>query len=414
MEEHGFELVAMGASLVCVICAYWIICRKDKSWINWTTSGFIVSLGAGYVFPLASLLLYGNSGSHYAFAYCYAAESLPFLAAAITYAKIRSPRLVANVSQPPPDIGALPWILLLVSWLLYAPILIEFRAYLLHPREIYNQTRTGYGAYFFGSTMFGNLAFVIYLFKKNKGKIAMFFFYFFCAALMYFHGSKGQLLTLVIIRVLFAVYVQQRKVKFLAALAAVSLFAVMGIASFAAFTDFNDLSEILLFVTGYSDYTKNAMMVIDDPTLGPYYGQLTLERAFYSRIPRALMPDKPKDYGGFKLARIYYPAEYREDSGSPDFSVGLDYADFGPFAILWIGFQGMASAYLIGILIPLLRIRPHPSTFIILLYFCGQSMIPAGLGALPEITFLTCVVALALRMRVLPLGFPRLRFALFA
>ncbi len=64
--------------------------------------------------------------------------------------------------------------------------------------------------------------------------------------------------------------------------------------------------EALEAVSQYSDYTRNAMLVIDSH-FPLQYGRLTVESQTFSRIPRFLMPSKPKNFGAFYLVDQFFP-----------------------------------------------------------------------------------------------------------
>jgi hypothetical protein len=110
-------------------------------------------------------------------------------------------------------------------------------------------------------------------------------------------------------------------------------------------------------------------------------------------VPRILAPDKPKDYGGFRLASIYYPTWFEGDTGYPAFGIGVQYADFGVFAILLICVWSAMSGVAVSLLVNSLKSRLDPGRFIILLFFSGVVVIPLGAGyLLPE----TCLLGVML------------------
>ena len=59
-------------------------------------------------------------------------------------------------------------------------------------------------------------------------------------------------------------------------------------------------------ISSYSDYTQNAMLVIDS-RMPAQDGRLTLEANTYALVPRALMPGKRKHFAIFYLAKKVYP-----------------------------------------------------------------------------------------------------------
>jgi O-antigen polymerase len=411
LAGKGFEITAMSISLLVVLGSYLLICRRDRSWVTWASSIFLFVCAAEYIFPFALFLTSGPAGSHYAYGYCYFTYALSSLTLAVVYVNVKSRPFVPSSMRPAPEIGMLPWGLLAIGILLYLPIIIKFRADLLHPRDIYTETRTGYGPLYFLSSTFADLSLVAYLFKRRKNIVGSVIFYAACGALMYLHGSKGQLLAPVEIAVLYVVYVKHKRISFWGAVLATLLFVSIAMAAFAATANLSDVSEILEHMENYSDYTRNAMMVIDDPESRRYIGQLTLEAELYARVPRALMPDKPKDFGMFKLARIYFPGSYRSDEGTPDFNIGMQYADFGPFAFLYICACSALSGWVLRIVVDFLNVMPHPSIFLLLLLYANLSVYSVASGfPLPETLAIGAAIALAIKFRVLPAQFPRFQW----
>lgn len=360
-----------------------------------------------YVFQFIYLFVEGDpGGSRYAYCFCYAAYALSFLSAALVYAyikpiKLRPPR----VRTPGQSIRLLSWVLLLIGILLYLPILIEFRAYLTEPRTIYAMTRIGYGPLFFGSTLFSTLGFVTHLFYKEKSILGAISFYILCATLTLWHGSKGQLLNYLLIWMLYRVYVDRKKVSALAAISVVGIAGILTIGSFALFSSAADIYELLNSLTGYADAARNAMLVIDDPRADSHFGELTVGNEIYSRIPRALMPSKPTDYGDFALAKKYDPSQYRGAEGAPNYDIGVTYSDFGPFAIIYLCITSAVMAWLVSIFATNFRQGPTPGKFIIFIFLAGVNVIPiSGVFFLPETMLIAGVLSLALRIRVARAG----------
>jgi hypothetical protein len=386
-------------SLAMVLTSYLLICRQDRSWLNWATSSYFVTVLSIFIFPLLSLVSVGPVGSAYAYFFCYTTYALSNLCLAVSY--VLTQRIPYSSGEPSAStfvIGRLPWVFLAMGFLFYAPILIQFSSLLLHPREIYTQTRSGYGPLVFGSRAFLNLAFVVYLFKKDKRRSSAFFFFGVCVVMIFFHGSKGLFLNLLSMAMLYWVYIKGRRLGFAQAAGCIVLFTVVAGALFAVFADISDVPELLSYVQGYSDYTKNAMLVIDDPARHPTWGRLTLEAEIYARVPRVLYPEKPSNFGMFKLAQDYYPEWYRSDTGDPDFNIGMQYADFGPLAILFLCLTSSLSGILTGLVVRSLNRTGSPPIFILLLFFSGIAIVSFGSGyALPESALLAATVWLFTR-----------------
>jgi hypothetical protein len=326
------------------------------------------------------------------------------------YRLVRSaPHRAYPAASPSHNYTLSPWILLAASILLYLPILIEFREFLLFPREIYMRTRTGYGIEFFGSSLLMYLALITYLFKRKKSLSGGVVLGGICIALIYLHGSKGELLELIEIFILYRVYILRRAVTFASAVASIGAIALVGCLSFALFEGLTNVGELAVSMAGYSDYTQNAILVIDNPNGQFFWGRLTLEDEIYTRIPRLIMPNKPKDFGSFKLASIYYPEWFQGDTGSPAFGIGEQYADFGVFAIILISLWSVLSGWVAALLVASLRRRPEPGRFVVLLFFSGVDIIPLGSGyLLPETIVLAAALAFVYRHRLALFKKPRM------
>jgi hypothetical protein len=93
------------------------------------------------------------------------------------------------------------------------------------------------------------------------------------------------------------------------------------------------------------------------------------------------------------------------DEGAPDFGIGVQYADFGAFAIVYLALFAMLRGWLARIFVTRLDRSRHPADFLLLAFMAGLSVLPVG-GAgwmLPE------AVAAAMLLRFLScIGAPRL------
>jgi len=221
-----------------------------------------------------------------------------------------------------------------------------------------------------------------------------------CAALIFLHGAKGEVIVFIETVVLYWVYILRRTISFASAIVSIAAVGLAGAISFAVFGGITDVGELAVSMSAYSDYTRNAMMVIDDPKGKFYWGRLTIEDEVYSRIPRIVMPNKPKDFGGFKLASIYYSGWFQGDTGSPSFGIGEQYADFGVFAVILISLWSALSGWVVALLIHSLKMRPEPGRFLVLLFFSGVGIIPLGDGyLLPETIVLGAMLTFVYRHR---------------
>ncbi|MBS1813495.1 MAG: hypothetical protein JSS87_01330 [Acidobacteria bacterium] len=265
-------------------------------------------------------------------------------------------------------------------------MMIKFREYLFSPREIYVQTRTGYGLYFFVSILLCNIGFILYLFKENKTKIGTIFYFSICTILLYFHGTKGSIVTLLLVYILYQVHVNRKAISLSRALTISFILSGALILLFSAFKKADNDAPLFLSIAGYADYTRNAIMVIDSPPPKyPYLGRIAFEEEVYSRIPRALMPNKPKNFGSYHLAEYYFPSWFEGDTGSPSFGIGVQYADFGPFILFILPLLYGLAAYITCGIIKLNERQRRVDLFIVMLFFAGIVIMPLGSGyLLPE------------------------------
>jgi hypothetical protein len=196
---------------------------------------------------------------------------------------------------------------------------------------------------------------------------------------------------------MYRVYVLGNRVNFRLAIFYFGLVSVLGVGSFFVL---NTPAELLLSLSQYADHTRNAVMVIDDPDLPLSHGRIAAETAFYARVPRVLFPDKPKDYGFLKLTGRYFFIADWEGIGSPDFGIGIQYADFGRFAIFYLmAWAAVAAAFAKSFALKL-KTASHPATFIMFLFFADVTLLPLGVSYLaPEHFLVAAAVAFLLKPR---------------
>lgn len=402
--SNALPLVILISSLAISLFAYIVIAWKDRSWITWLTPSFVLSMGSHYVFPLIYLLLSGiGNESLYAFAYCYATFAATALATAAAYILMKPIRFRAKQhASPARNARSVAWGMLLAAYILYLPVLLEFRAYLADPRRIYELTRTGYGLYFYTSTFLAILGTVAYFFVTDRHALESALYAFAVGALVFWHGSKGEIIGFAFAWMLYLVYIQRKKIRVVSSLALGLLAGSLLITLFALFSSTSGLIGTFVDLADYADTVRNAMIVIDDPHATFHYGRLLLENEGYNRIPRAFMSNKPTDFGTFYLAKRYFPAAYRNNEGAPAFDIGATYADFGPFTLPLLSLAAALMAWLARSLTAELRERLRPGVFVVLLFVSGVSIIPiGGVFLLPETIVIAWLFSFALRFQLL-------------
>jgi hypothetical protein len=388
--------VVLCISLIVSLAAYIVVSRHEGTYLNILTPSFLVIIPAYYLLPLFFAHVFGNDASPYAYIYVYTTLAVENVAFAYAYTRPVKKRIRLPLGYSYKNFVWLAFGALGLAVLMYAPILMEFPEYILDPRQIYTHTRTGFGINFYLSSPLAYLAVILIMFS-GRSRLLKGIVILGSAIVLALHGSKGQVLSLVLLLALFEVYVKMQKVKLLPSLLAgiaMSLFTLLLLA--ATMTLGESPAEVLESVSSYSDYTRNAMMLIDSnfPT---QYGRLTLESQIIGRIPRALMPSKPKNFGGLYLDEWFFPQSVDEDAGSPDFGIGMQYADFGVLAIVYLCLFSLFRGWLARIFVNRLRVSGHPSDFVLVAFLADIALIPVGgVGwLLPETLFIVLLLRFA-------------------
>ena len=364
-------------SLMASAGAYVLLSRREGSYLNILTPAFLIGIPAYYLLPLVSTHLFGNDASPYAYAYVYATlatENVSF-----AYAYVRSPR---NLVSLPfrfsySNFGSLSLVFLAIALLMFAPIVLEFREYILDPRQIYEHTRVGFGFNYYVSSTLAYLSVILIQFSGYSrwvrwGVVTL------CTAVLSLHGSKGQVLSLFLLLALFEVYVHGRRVRLATALIVCGSLSLLVLLLFVATMAIEkNPMEAVETISEYSDYTRNAMLVIDS-SFPLQYGRLTLEANIYGRIPRVLMPDKPTNFGALYLDDQFFSESLDAEKGAPDFGIGLQYADFGILAIVYLAIFEAIRGWLARIFVRRLQGSQHPADFFMLAFLANVSLFPVG------------------------------------
>jgi len=384
--------VVVIASLLVSVWAYVLISKREGSYINILTPAFIVSVPAYYLLPLVYANWFGTGASPYAYVYVYATLAVESVVFAYFYTRRRTGVLRLPFAYAHNNFGWLGFAFLALAVLLYAPVLLQFSDYVLDPRKIYEQTRTGFGVNFYISSSLAYLAVILILFSKRSsaskaGVVVV------SALILSLHGSKGQVLSLLFLFIIFETYVKGRRLKWVSAVIVFAGLAAVGVGLFAATMVLDGPLGAVESISQYSDYTRNAMLVIDS-NIPRQHGRLTLESNIVSLIPRVLMPSKPKNFGPMYLDEQFYPEALDEDAGSPAFGIGLQYADFGALAIAYLALFAGFRGWLAHIFVKRLKLTRHPGDFIVVAFLADISLFPIGAGwLLPE----TIIVAILIR-----------------
>jgi oligosaccharide repeat unit polymerase len=369
--------IVLASSLVVTLIAYVKLSRIEGSYINVLVPSLIVAIPACYFFPWIYIHIFGTGASQYAFVYVYATLAVENVAFVYGYSRARAKVVRLPLRFSYQNFGRVAWICLGLAVAIYVPLLMQFREFLLDPREIYKHTRTGFGPQFYVSSFLAYLAVILILFTKRSWLtkavvIAV------AVVLLLLHGSKGHVLNLVFLLVLFHVYGAGRKVGLGRTFVACSAVALVAVLLFAGTMTLGDgPREVVETFSGYSDYTRNAMMVIDQH-FPLQYGRLTIEGNTIALVPRAFMPNKPKDLGGLYLDEVFYPEQLDADAGAPSFGMGMQYADFGVLAIVYLALFGLLRGWLARVFVNRLKLSHHPSDFFMIAFLADVGVFAAG------------------------------------
>lgn len=386
------KLYIVSLALILHLAAYCFFSVKTKSWLNILTPAFLLGIPTIYLFEIMHLYVDTEPGSDLGYLVVYLIYTLPVLAFVLSYLYIRPLSCATNVASVNKNTTAVSLGFLVVAVLLYLPIMVQFAGDLFNPRAIYTATRSGFGVSYYGSAVASYIFLILVLFNTMLGWRLKTLALIFCMVFAYLHGSKGQILTVIFIAMLYRIVSSSSRVKFWTMAVLAIAFGLLGMVTFYSMTKGIEPEQLLMVMANYSDYNRNAVMLIDSDRY-LQWGRIFFEDNVFSRVPRALYPDKPKDFGSFSLALEYFPSSFYRDEGVPSFGVGVMYADFGILAVvintLWGAFSGIVSRTLMA----RLRLYRNPADFVLLCFFCGVVLIPVGTGnLLPENFVLACMV----------------------
>jgi hypothetical protein len=391
----------IATSLLIVVTGYIAVSLREGSFLNVLTPSFAVFIPANYFADIFLVTVFGPTASTYAYFLNYLAYAAFFGLTTVGY-MLAVPALRLPLASTGQIRGSrlTAYLFLVLAIALYLPVLSQFRGDIFNPRAIYEQTRTGFGVNFFLSTMLCYFAIALFLFQKSS-RLEFIVFITVCSLFLWMHGSKGHMLGIIFILAMYYVYVAKRRVSFIGIIAMAGGLILAVMLMFLLTTPGVLLDNGVMNLVGYSEYTANSMTVIDS-NLGPLCGQLTLEQQIYSRLPRLLDPNKPRDFGEFYLAERFFPAAYERGTGAPAFGFGAQFADFGPVTPLILGFFGLINGIIMKSFQNSLRRFEGPGEFILLLFAAGISLVPmVNVFLIPETLGLAIAANLLQRVQLL-------------
>lgn len=389
-----------------VIAFYFLALRYEGKVINVMVPYIIISLPTLYIFECFYLYLTGGTEfiSEYIFFYlCYIIYLSFFIGG---YLFTQNKKITPLPTHGRYNYAFAAFIFTVLAFLIYFPVMNEFREYIFHPRRIYELTRTGYGIYFYPSLMFSLLASICSFFILNEKKLLALLCLAVNVILIFLHGNKGPIFSIFIAFILYLSYIQEKNIKFIFLIKSFFIISLVVVCFFAYTYKGGNPIENMAY---YSDYTRNAVLIAHS-NFDFMYGRLMLESELYSRIPRVLWPSKPDDFGALYLAKVFYPEAFYRNQGAPAFGYGEYYADFGYFTPVWLIisglFKGIIAKYFAN------KTQQHKSAhyFIMFLFCIGVGIIPVSMGWLfPEHVVVAVMVYIVSKLTI----FKGVQFSLF-
>lgn len=397
MENNIAFSGAIIASII-VLMLYYVCYRVEGKVINIMVPYIILTFPILYIFEMIYLTVTTDKVEYIGYLFFYSCYVISISSFVIFYLfSQRSDGLPHNTEKSLIKYNKYSLIAIfctVLSLIVYLPVILEFKEYLLQPRRIYEQTRTGYGIYFYPSLVLSQIAILLSFYLLSKKKITAAVIILSNVALILLHGNKGPIFSMFMAYIMYASYVRDLKVRFMYLLVAGGFITCI-VSAFFMYT-FDNNNNVFINMAYYSDYTRNAVLLISkdwDFT----YGRLLMESELYSRIPRALMESKPDDFGYLYLAKILYPVEFYRNQGAPAFGYGEYYADFGWFTPIYLAVSGALKGILAKFFANKLKKNKNIYIFIIFLFFAGVGIIPVSMGWLfPEHLFIAVMLYLAL------------------
>jgi len=220
---------------------------------------------------------------------------------------------------------------------------------IINPRELYTNTRLGYGhIYFLLGCIIRILMIVSFIYGSLFDKIISLILTLFITYVM---GSKWIFLSSVVI--LLFVYVFKKKINVSIKNILIISFMIIPVllVTFYIFTPFARSSgnDLITFMIHYFSEPVRNFAVELNYLKDNYNGVLTFQNNFYALLPRFIFLDKPELFGSFVIAYTFYPEWTLSFTGAPSFGLfGTIFADLGYLSLIFISITSLINGFLIG------------------------------------------------------------------
>jgi len=218
--------------------------------------------------------------------------------------------------------------------------------WLTNTREAYITYRAGAGPFFALTQWFLTFALLYYIWAtKPRASKLLVILLFFCAA-MYPLGSKNNILTLMVIGVVYYNFCIKRiPFPVFIILVTLAVLAVFGLLLMHG--SYSSLLEGVLYFPDYFDTSAQFISRFDE--FGFQHGQAWLSSLWFY-VPRGLYHDKPYEYGLTLIHEVLFPGAAALGHTPGLLTWSLAYLDFGVFGVFILGLldglcQRMAYEY---------------------------------------------------------------------
>jgi oligosaccharide repeat unit polymerase len=403
MTEVYYYLAVILISLGSIFYAYTKISIYDRSWLNCLTVVLGFSILTTYIFEIIRILYVGSAGySPLGLLFCYMLTPAYFWGLAFAYMHIKvRPISFDALAKEPTSTRIVAYALLILAWVMFLPVLISLSRYITDPRAIYTHIKeTEIGSLFFLSSAIARVSLIVFLIKRNRGRIETFFFCIAASANVVMHGSQGQIISLIAIAIFMSVYVNQKRYRFWTIAGVAVGAAIFMTASLFLLFNARNTTQTFSTLASYSDYVGDSAILIDKEYT-PHFGWITIEDNLIGRLPRILYPEKPKVFGLTSVSAQVRPYAYALGY-FPGFLFGEETADFGLFALPVVLIEGFFAGLVMKSCRETLKRKRSIFAAIVFMYFTGGALLSLGLGStLLEQTVMAAFIQFAASIRLL-------------
>jgi oligosaccharide repeat unit polymerase len=266
--------------------------------------------------------------------YCFKTPRLLFIfyQKLLGLAKLRSKSIARNLSK-------LKLVLILLAILISFSSLAIFGGggilWVTNSRDAYISNRDSVGPLYSLTQWLIMFAFIYYIFATKAKSIKLISSLIFFTCLMFFLGSKGNIIALTVVAVSYSNF-YVKKIPNFAILLGVSLLFVGSLFLLIVQSSYSDLSDSILYFKDYFDTTAQMMSRFDEFGGFHYGGGLLSSLWFF--VPRWLYPNKPYEYGETLIHQVLFPGAAETGNTPGLLPWSLIYLDFGIVGVFFWGF----------------------------------------------------------------------------